>query len=384
MHLLRTAVAAGHAVELWTLARAAPDPPEPVWPGLEVRRYEGRMGTSAWDGARIVLSPMPAIAWRAQPGAAFHRRLHGPAEVPVDVAVLEQADVASFGPVLERCGVPYVVDAQNVESDLLAQYAARLPRWTGRSGRLRYLLDARKYRPLERRLFSRAAAVAAVSEEDRARILGLAPTANVVVHPSGVDLGYHAWNDHRRNVGDALVMTASFNHPPNVDAAEWLAREIMPAVRRAVPGATASLVGFEGARTIGGLHAPRDGVVVRGAVPDVRPELAGADLFVCPLRIGGGTRLKILEALACGLPVLATPLAVEGLGLEGRDLVLLAETPEEFAAQARDALGDQDLRARLSVGGRAFVESRYDWEAIGSAFVETLTSVARRREPQPS
>ena len=125
------------------------------------------------------------------------------------------------------------------------------------------------------------------------------------------------------------------------------------------------------------LHDPAHGYHVVGPVPDVRPYFNQADAFVIPLRLGSGTRLKALEALASGLPVVATPSGVEGLGLDERGLVVVAGDERDFAEGIIRVLLDKALRKRLSVDGRRHVEEFFDWEMIGAAFEQTLLAVSK-------
>jgi glycosyltransferase involved in cell wall biosynthesis len=150
------------------------------------------------------------------------------------------------------------------------------------------------------------------------------------------------------------------DYPPNIDAAAWFCEAILPAVRARLPGFEFRIVGRDPTPQVRAL-ARRPGVVVTGEVPEIAPHLADCLALVVPLRAGGGTRLKILEALALGRPVVATPLGAEGLGLADGETVLLAETAAQFADRLAALAGSPALRERLARQGRALVEARYDW-----------------------
>jgi glycosyltransferase involved in cell wall biosynthesis len=155
------------------------------------------------------------------------------------------------------------------------------------------------------------------------------------------------------------------NWHPNRDAVVWLVEDIWPALLRDDAGRTLSLVGRfppriarEAAEADARLRTP-------GFVPDVRPHLDVASVYICPMRIGGGTRLKILDALAMARPLVATRVAVEGLDLEEEQHYLPAETPEEFVRQVRRLDESPDLASRLATAGRVLVEQKYAWDRIG-------------------
>jgi polysaccharide biosynthesis protein PslH len=126
-----------------------------------------------------------------------------------------------------------------------------------------------------------------------------------------------------------------------------------------------------------------DGVAVHGYVPDVRPMLDAAALFVCPIRDGGGTKLKILDALAMKKCVIAHPVACEGIEVTADENVVLASTAREFVDQILKLLPDEQRRRRIGAAGRALVETQYSYRAIGERFNDVMEDAARRRPPQP-
>ena len=179
-----------------------------------------------------------------------------------------------------------------------------------------------------------------------------------------------------------LLFLGSMDYGPNVDAVLRFAEECLPALRARHPGVRLQVVGGHPAREVQALAGP--GVVVTGAVPDVRPYLASCGQLVVPLRIGGGTRLKIVEALAMGAPVVSTPVGAEGLGLaDGRDLVLAADAPSLVEAVSA---GIRDPRAaeRRAAQGRRSVYERYRWEVLGHELAEYWERVAFSGAVSPS
>ena len=213
-----------------------------------------------------------------------------------------------------------------------------------------------------------------VSERERETVARLAPAGAVVeVVPNGVDLtGYQI--GLAKPVPDTLIYSGALTYAANLDAVVYFLSEIFPRIQAARPGIQLTVTGrLEGVALERLPQLP--GVSYSGYVPDIRPVIAGHWASVVPLRIGGGTRLKILEALALGTPVIATRKGAEGLELiPGRD-VLIADTPAEFSEATVSLLADPVLRDRLARHGRAIVAERYDWAMIGRRFANRLAEL---------
>jgi glycosyltransferase involved in cell wall biosynthesis len=153
------------------------------------------------------------------------------------------------------------------------------------------------------------------------------------------------------------------DYRPNVDAVMWFAAEIWPRIRAARPEARCLVVGQKPTQSVQAL-AGQAGVTVTGAVEDTRPYISGAGAYVAPLRLGGGTRFKLLEAMALGRPVISTTVGAEGFPVtSGREL-LIADSPVDFAQAVLRVLADRGLGRALGEAGRAFVRAHYDWRVI--------------------
>jgi glycosyltransferase involved in cell wall biosynthesis len=177
-----------------------------------------------------------------------------------------------------------------------------------------------------------------------------------------------------------LVYNGSLTYSANYDAMVHFLSEIYPLIREEEPGVSLTITGSLDGVDLGGLNL--DGSVrLSGYVADVRPLVAGASVCVVPVRQGGGTRLKILEAMALGTPVVATPKGAEGLQVKPGQDVLLGRDPEEFAAQIVRLLRDPTLRENLSGHARRTVERRYDWTVLGRRFVDLVAGAVRERTP---
>ncbi|MGQ0431888.1 MAG: glycosyltransferase family 4 protein [Microthrixaceae bacterium] len=231
--------------------------------------------------------------------------------------------------------------------------------------------DANAWRRLQQRTAPEVAAVVVCSELDRAR-LGV-PNAAIV--PNGVDLPLRPVGHSTVGEPPTLCLHGSLGYGPNGDAARILVRDVLPALRRDVPDAHVRLVGRTNERV--DRLGQSTGVTVTGPVDDIVAELARADVVAVPLREGAGTRIKVLEAFAHRIPVVATGIAVEGLDVVDGEHVLVADTPAAFASSCARLLRDEDLRARLMDAAEALVRRRYGWDQARRAASTLATEVTR-------
>jgi glycosyltransferase involved in cell wall biosynthesis len=285
-----------------------------------------------------------------------------------DVIQVEGIEMARYG-LLSRRLAPsarLVFDDHNAEW-LLQQrtYLAerRLRGWS--IGAIYSLIQTWKLRRFERTVCRAADRVVAVSQADAGAIRQLDPGLSVTVVTNGVDTArYRPGIVAPIESGHpAMVFSGTMDFRPNVDAALWFADYVLPKVRAAVPDAVFVIVGQRPHPRLNVLRG-RDGIHITGAVEDVRPYLAGASIYVVPLRMGGGTRLKVLEAMAMGAPIVSTSMGVDGFEVTHAHEALIADAPDSFAAEVVKAVDDADLRLSLRANARRFVESRYDWRAI--------------------
>jgi sugar transferase (PEP-CTERM/EpsH1 system associated) len=241
----------------------------------------------------------------------------------------------------------------------------------------------------ERRAMRDCDAVVAVSEEDRRTLLRLDPAARIGVVPNGVDTAHFSRATIVReqagplSFGAAtLVFSGTLDFRPNVDAVTWFTREVLPLIRARRPEARLLVVGRRPVPSLQTLAA-EGALMLTGEVPDARPYLAGAAVYVVPMRIGGGVRLKLLEALALEAPIVSTGMGAEGIdGLRDGEHCLLADAPAAFADSVLRLLADPTIGRRLGAAGRALVLGSYDWSAIVprlDALYQELLTAARAR-----
>ncbi len=265
-------------------------------------------------------------------------------------------------------GITSVLFEHNVESAVWARRARTIapgPR------RLLYEWEARATLRWERRMLHRFDRTLAVSEADRAELQALAPGARVDVVETGVDVAAFQPEVPRTRSDNVVVFLGSMDWQPNEDGVIWFAEAVWPLVRAAVPDAVFRVVGRRPSARVQELRGP--GIEVTGDVVSVVPHLAEAALTVVPLRAGGGTRLKIFEAMAAGAPVVSTTLGAEGLPVvHDRDIVI-ADGVAELASAVTGLLGNRDRREQVAEAARRTAAS-HDWSAIAARLVDQLAA----------
>ena len=247
------------------------------------------------------------------------------------------------------------------------------------AGTLRATIRRRIARVIERQAIRPFPIVTAVAAADAAALRSLAAGGRVEVIPNGVDAArFRPLTDMAVRPG-SVVFVGAMSFPPNVAAVHWFVAEVLPRLRAIRPDVSLTIVGRDPLDSIAALAAD-PAITVTGAVDDVRPYLARAAAVVAPMVSGSGIKNKVLEAMAMQRPVVATPLAVEGLTVQaGRDL-LVADGPVAFAAAVASFLADPAQATSIGAAGRALVEATYTWEACAAryaAIYEELASAGR-------
>jgi glycosyltransferase involved in cell wall biosynthesis len=268
-----------------------------------------------------------------------------------------------------RPHTPSVLFQHNVESVLWSRRAA-----TDRSAlkRLVYAVEAARMKHYERETVRRFEHVIAVSDADRAAMADMTNLDRISVVPTGVDTGLFRPSIRNESPEPIVLFLGSMDWEPNADGVQYFAEAIWPAIRAAVPSARLQVVGRNPTTAIRRLASQCIEIV--GTVPSVLEYLHRAAIVVVPLRVGGGTRLKIFEAMGAGKAVVSTTIGAEGLDVvDGRD-ILLADTPAAFSAAAIRLLRDSGERRRLEDAALG-TASRYDWQAIAERF-ETILARA--------
>ena len=326
------------------------------------------------DAAKYVLDPVPYGAAKYR-SAAYRDRLAALLHTSSFDAVVCDFLVPIVN-MPSRLPCPGILFTHNVEAEIWRRHAENATNPV-----VRRLLAQQWGRMLrfERDALRRFDLVLAVSDADRRTFDRLYPGAvrqPVHVVQTGVDTGYFQPTPATSGSGHAhLVFTGSMDWLPNEDGMLYFAAEILPRIRARLPGVTLSIVGRAPTPAVQRL-AEHPGIEVTGRVDDVRPHVAAATVYVVPLRIGGGTRLKIFEAMSMGKAVVSTTIGAEGLPVtDGRD-VSIADEPEAFANAVLRLIANTDERRRMESSARQLVVERYDWSAVAQDFEHALARVS--------
>jgi polysaccharide biosynthesis protein PslH len=341
-----------------------------------VARRDAAKGSVAFylDAARHLASPLPYAVAKYR-SSEYRARLATLLESGLfDVLVCDFLVPAVNMPA--EVAPASVLFTHNVEAEIWRRHAD-----TGRRRLRRALLRSQWQRMarFERSVLARFDRVLAVSEADRdtfGRLYGTRLAAPVDVIPTGVDTDYFSPAPESAADPYRLVFTGSMDWLPNEDAILFFCREVLPLVRRAEPRATLAIVGRQPTSPVRRLAQADPAVTVTGRVDDVRPHVAGAALSIVPLRIGGGTRLKIYESMAMRRAVVSTTVGAEGLPLTPGVHLVTADEPERFAAEILRLLRDAAARRAIEEAGLALVRERYDWRAVAASFERSIAAAA--------
>ncbi|MBN1826813.1 MAG: glycosyltransferase [Candidatus Eisenbacteria bacterium] len=289
-----------------------------------------------------------------------------------DAVHFDTVDLAGHRPL--AAGLPAILNHHNVESLL---FRRRAPRERNPLAGAYLRLQASKLGLYEKRWYGAFDRNLFVSAADRSRAESDAPGLRADVVPNGTDTAYYTPGGE----GEAkrVVWVGGLSWFPNRDAVAWLLGRLWPRIRQRHPDATLDLIGSAPERFLPRGGADRS-VRVHGFVEDLRPLVTGAWLSVAPLRVGGGTRLKILDALAMGKTVLATSVGREGIEAREGEEIVTADGEDAFVEEADRLLRDRDLRERIGKNGRALAERVYDWSVVGAGYRRIVRDLTRGKE----
>jgi glycosyltransferase involved in cell wall biosynthesis len=256
-------------------------------------------------------------------------------------------------------GIPCTLDAHNIEYNIIAQNRrnCRNP-----LKRFLYALEEKKLRALEERAWRECSLCFTVSDNERDLIAATLQGGDKLITMVGVDLSRFEFLPKEER-GNRILFVGGLNYHPNLDSIQYLLGDVFPLIRAGVPEVRLDVVGIELWRIAG--QVPDGGEVeLHENVPEILPWFRGADLLVVPLRYGAGIRIKILEAMSAGVPIVATSKGCEGLRVEhGREL-LIADDPASFAREVIRLLDDHELRRTIAMNARRFVAEHYSWETL--------------------
>ncbi len=268
---------------------------------------------------------------------------------------------------------PKILFTHNVEEQIWRRHfqVSRNPVWKAVSWR-EYLSAGRE----ERRYVQQADEVLTVSENDRDFFARYVDPAKITVIPTGVDAEYFRPGTVTEQP-DTLVFTGSMDWMPNEDAVFYFVEAVLPLLQREIPNLRLFVVGRKPSQRVQALAEQEKCLHITGTVDDIREYVQQSAAYIVPLRIGGGTRIKIFEAMAMGKAIVSTTVGAEGLPVQHDENILLADEPAEFAGQIIRLLKDRSLRDRLGRSARALVETNYTWAVVAHQFDAVLERALR-------
>lgn len=289
--------------------------------------------------------------------------------------------LSSYLSVAETACPAVLLDWHNIESELMRRYSENTGSWPKRLAAKR---TATLLERSELRLLQKCRIHTAASERERDKLLARYPSATVHVIPNGVDTQYFSKIGAAQSAAPFasernLLFVGSMDYHANIDAVTSFVREIWPDIAANLPNLKFVIVGRDPAPEV--LKLASDRILVTGTVDDVRPYYRSALAVIVPLRVGGGTRLKILEAMAAGVPIVSTTLGAEGLGVTNGVHLLISNSSAEMIAAVNQLSASSELRTRLVTNARDQVIARYDWSVVGdklhSIYKELLMAPSR-------
>jgi sugar transferase (PEP-CTERM/EpsH1 system associated) len=269
---------------------------------------------------------------------------------------------------------PKVLFTHNVEAEIWRRHygIAKNPLWKALSRR-----EWRRMQAAERRYLQLADHVLTVSENDRDFFAQFLNPEELTVIPTGVDVEYFQ-PQAAEEIPDSIAFTGSMDWLPNEDAILYFIEEIFPLVRRQIPDASLCVVGRKPSSRLQALREMNKNLQITGWVEDVRPFLARSAVSIVPLRIGGGTRLKIFEALSMSKAVVSTSIGAEGLPVRHGEHLLIADDPPAFANAVVSLLRNPERRKQIGIAARDLVQTNYSWTQVAVTFSDVLKEVAAK------
>jgi polysaccharide biosynthesis protein PslH len=290
-----------------------------------------------------------------------------------DLVVADFLNAAGLLP--ERLQIPVVIFTHNVEALIFRRHweVSQNPLW-----KAMYWYEYKRTEHIERKYLSKASHVLAVSQTDKDYFAGFMDPQKITVIPTGVDTDFFKPSKGAEVHPNSLVFTGSMDWAPNEDGILYFVERVLPLVREQIPDVTLQVVGRSPSQRVRSLMDIDTNIRVTGRVEDIRPYVQQASVYIVPLRVGSGTRLKIFEAMSMAKPVVSTSVGAEGLPVTHGKNILLADDPAVFASNIVSLLQNSTDRERLGQEARNLVEKNYGWSSVADQFRKVLATVCTR------
>ncbi len=377
--LMRGAADAGHSLHLLCFAANPPSntPLHEFCTGITIvppptRRIQDRLRD-------LALTSQPDMGRRFWSDAMVEALRKLLAEQTFDVVHAESLEMAAYLPLIHEWypKLPLIYGSLNAEADLqrtMFSTDRRNPRRI--IGAVYSWVQWQRLTRFEGHICAIAAHVLAVSEPDRVLLQELSSTPVTVVE-NGIDTAPYLQLPRIQALGEhAIVFTGTMDYRPNVDAVLWFAEAILPAIAAQFPDVRFYVVGQRPHARLDPLRN-NPHIVITGAVPEIAPYLQGAQVYVAPLRMGSGTRFKLLEAMAAGCGVVSTDIGAQGLGVQSGHEMLIADIPADFANCVNNLLADESRRKEMGAVARQFVQTHFDWSVIVPRLLNVYNQLGR-------
>jgi glycosyltransferase involved in cell wall biosynthesis len=289
-----------------------------------------------------------------------------------DIVHLDASHMGKYGLwIKERFGLPVILRQHNFETLIYRRFAANTKNTLFK---IIAQVHAKRMLAEEMRFLRGVDSVVAISFEDERLMKPIAPNTKFSVIPAGVDTDYFV-PQSIESVENKILWVGGVDWDPNLDAIEFFAKEIFPLIVKVVPEATFDIVGEKTDHLQHLIASGNTNIRLHGRVPDIRPFMAKSVVMICPLRVGGGMRLKLLDFFAAGKAVVSTHIGAEGNAARDDEHILLRDDKESFAEAVIMLLKDENLRKQLGANARALAEQEYSWDSIGKRFCEVYEKV---------
>jgi polysaccharide biosynthesis protein PslH len=296
----------------------------------------------------------PGMYWIIQTPERLNLVKQLVAENQFDAILCEFEGNAELTPPSIQC--PKLLMTHNVQSSIFKRRKVYGMSW---EDRLFFWPEYLKVRGYEKKNYQNFNLAIAVSKEDKKELKSHVPDLPIEIIPNGVDVDFYQPSTKIPDQKN-LVFIGNYTYPPNEDAALYFCQEILPLIQKSIHDITVTFVGKNPPHPITILH----GVEATGFVDDIRPYLSRAAIVIVPIRAGGGTRLKILDALSMGKAIVSTSLGAEGIDVRHGEDILIADTPKDFADRVVELVENPELRKKLEVNGRELAKKKYDWDIL--------------------
>jgi polysaccharide biosynthesis protein PslH len=338
---------------------------------LPIDRLRPRWGKQATALRALLIGSTYTTSWlvSAAAGAAIARQLQSHSYE------LVHFDTIGLAPYRALTGdIPATLTHHNIESHMMKRRADNVRNLIAREY---FRIEGRRLQEIETRIAPQFAAHITCSELDSQRFRRIVPGANVLVIPNGVDCDFFS-SAGAATRANSVVFVGTMNWYPNIEAMEFFLRDVWPGLKERVPAAIMDIAGSNPPDSLVRLAHSLPDVQVHGYLPDIRPLIDSACVFVCPIRDGGGTKLKILDAFAMSKCVVAHPIACEGINVtDGKDVVL-ASSAADFIGEISRLFADDGRRAAIAAAARHLAQNQYSFQRIGEQFNSTVEELVRR------